>query len=508
MIMIKGFPASLACVGFSLIAARAAAQDPAPPPLDAEQPAQADADQAPPKSTTDEAPAQEKKPEESGWQTSLSGYFRAPLMFGISRRQEPGGTPDQRSTQVVYAPNRLVDANYSSFGYTRLQESDWAEVYVTAKKDHVSATVAFMGYWYAWAGYEHGNAVWMPAQGWVTLDSDFRLGSLKPHVELKGGVFWQRWGMFEKYDTYLYGRFHQVGGALDLSANVTPDWKVSLTGGLGGNRNGSPDDGTGLTLMQYARAGLTFRKSADVGAYYSGTWTRDPTLFTGDDPVGGGPYVEAKAANMTVAGADVKLEQAPFGKLWAAFSYIDVDNGWALPQIVEVMHSPGAAGIAENYLGYGQPGSSGSGHMYNVAAEYDQSLNSLQGASEDKVPNLAWSLFGLMADSHRDLAPEATIPERLTQLKWGTDLTLTTLPWLAFVLRYDQVHLDLDDAGNTFHVLTPRVVFFSHVLSSESIWIQYSRYFYGSEIALPITDTQPYPTPDRNVVKLQANMSF
>jgi hypothetical protein len=494
--MIKIALASL--LSTCLVSLDVAADEPAAP-ANADQPADGGAA---------DAPAPREKSEDPGWQTSLSGYFRAPLILGISHRQEPGASPEQRSTQVIYAPNRLVDANYSSFGYTRLQESDWAEIYVTAKRDHVSATVAFMGYWYAWAGYENGNAVWVPAQGWVTLDSDFRLGALKPHVELKGGVFWQRWGMFEKYDTYLFGRFHQVGGAVDLSVGLTPDLKLSLTGGFGGNRNGSPTDGTGLTLLQYAHAGLALRKNADLGVYYSGTWTRDPTLFTGDDPFGGGPYVEAKAANMTVAGADVKLEQAPLGKLWAAFSYIGVENGWALPEIVEVMHSPGAAGIAENYLGYGQPGSSGSGHMLNVAAQYDQSMNTLLGASEEKLPNLAWSVFGLMADSHRDLAPEATLPERLTQLKWGTDLTLTTLPWLAFVLRYDQVHLDLDDAGNTFHVITPRVVFFSHVLSSESVWIQYSRYIYGSDIALPITDTQPYPTPDENVVKLQANMSF
>jgi hypothetical protein len=476
IIMIKGVEASLACLGLSLIAASAAAREPA-------------------------------KAEDPGWQTSLSGYFRAPLILGISRRQTPGAAADQRALQVVYAPNRLVDANYSSFGYTRLQEQDWAEVYVTAKKDHVSATVAFMGYWYPWAGYENGDAAWLPAQGWVTLDSDFQLGALRPHVALQAGVFWQRWGMFEKYDTYLFGRFHQVGGAVDLDVPLG-DWTLRLTGGVGGNRNGSPDDGTGLTLLQYAHAGLVLRENLELGAYYSGTWTRDPTLFTGEDPFGGGPYVEAKRANMTVTGADVTLAQAPLGKLWAAFSYIEVDHGWALPEIVEVMHSPGAAGIAENYLGYGQPGASGSGHMFNVAAEYDQSLNGLRGASEDNVPNLGWSVFGLLADSHRELGPGATLPERLTQLKWGTDLTFTTLPWLALVLRYDQVNLDLGEAGNMFHVITPRVVFFSHVLSKESIYIQYSRYIYGADIALPVTDAQPYPTPDKHVVKLQATVSF
>lgn len=506
--MIKGVGASMACLGFGLGAGRATAQEQLPPETIAPPAAAAtpSPSEAPPVEQGE--PKQRAKPEEAGWQTSLSGYFRAPLILGISRRQDPGAAPEQRGLQVVYGPNRLVDASYDSFGYTRLQEQDWAEIYVSAKKDHVSATVAFMGYWYPWAGYENGDAAWLPAQAWVTLDSDFELGALRPHVEVKGGVFWQRWGMFEKYDTYLFGRFHQVGGAVELGVPLGDDWKGTLSGGFGGNRNGSPSDGTGLTLLQYAHAGVAFRENVEIGAYYSGTWTRDPTLFTGAEPSGGGPYVEAKDADMTVVGADVKLERATFGKLWAAVSYIEVQNGWALPDIVEVMHAPGAAGIAQNYLGFGAAGSSGSGHMFNVGAQYDQSLNGLRGASEGLVPNLGWSLFGLLADSHRELTAEATIPERRTQLKWGTDLTLTALPWLALMLRYDRVHLDLGSSGDTFHVITPRVVFFSHVLSNESIYIQYSRYIYGGAIELPVTDTQPYPTPDRNVVKLQANMSF
>jgi hypothetical protein len=196
------------------------------------------------------------------------------------------------------------------------------------------------------------------------------------------------------------------------------------------------------------------------------------------------------------------------GHAWLAASRINVKNGWALPGIVEVMHSPGAAGIANNYLGYGELGSTGSGALSNVAALYENSLRALQGAPDGSIPDLGLSVFGMLVHARRDLQPEATTAADLTQLKWGSDLTLKLFPWLALMLRYDSVDLDTSTDGRAFRVVTPRVTFTSHALSTESIWLQYSRYFYDSDVVLETSASQPYPNPDRNVIKLQANLSF
>jgi hypothetical protein len=458
-------------------------------------------------------------PPKPSWNLEFSGYFRAPMMIGLSERPNPDGTGEQK-LQVSYAPNRVVDADYNSFAYTRLQEGDWAELYVTAKRPHVAATLAFMGYWYTWAGYENPKAAWVPAQAWVDLDSDVALGTLRPHVNLKAGVFWQRWGMFEKYDTYLFGRFHQVGGAFEVQLPLGSA-EARLVEGFGTNRNGLPDVATGLTLLHYTHLGLKLGKWLDAGLYYNQSWTRDPALFAPPTtaPVsppptpgpsgepGGGTYPDARDADMTVYGADVHLRLPHVGHAWVAASHIDVTNGWALPAIVEVMHSPGAAGIATNYLGYGEDGSTGSGALTNFALLYENSLRGLHGEPRGATPDLELNVFGMLARVERDLLAGATIPDDVTQLKWGSDVTLKLLPWLAFMLRYDMVDRDTSGAG-AFRAITPRVTFYSHALATESIWLQYSRYFYDDDVVLTTSASQPYPNPDRNIVKLQANLSF
>ncbi|MFC1641906.1 hypothetical protein ACFL5O_04340 [Myxococcota bacterium] len=471
--------------------------------------AEAQTGMPPPPPALEPPPPPAAEAPKKSWEVGLSGYFRAPVMLGLSRRGDPDDPSGPRSTQIAFAPNRLVDADYSSFGFTRLNEGDWGELHVTAKREHVAANISYMGWWYAWAGYAQPAASWVPSQAWVTLDSDFDLGGLRPHIDFKGGIFWQWWGTFGKYDTYMFGRFHQAGEALELTVPVNPDLDVRVVHGFGTNRNGSPSSGTGLTLLHYAHAGLAYRELLNLGIYFNDSWTKDPSLFAGPDPAGGGPYADAKQADMTVLGADVDLNGEGFGHLWVASSYINAKNAWALSQTVEVMHSPGGAGIASNYLGWGQPGSTGTGSMLNLGLLYENSLSNLQGkADAPPLPDVTLNLFGMMANTSRDLEPDATLPDQLNQLKWGADVTLTTLPWLAFMLRVDSVHLDLEQSGNSFSVLTPRVIFFSHFLSSESIWLQYSRYFYGNEIALPTSPTQPYSHPDQDVIKLQANMSF
>jgi hypothetical protein len=74
--------------------------------------------------------------------------------------------------------------------------------------------------------------------------------------------------------------------------------------------------------------------------------------------------------------------------------------------------------------------------------------------------------------------------------------------------RYDQVDLDTNAPGHRFRVVTPRITFTSHILATESIWLQYSRYFYDDDLTLETSATQPYPHPDQHVIKLQANLSF
>ncbi len=237
----------------------------AKPPADAEPPTA----QPPPDTTVDVKPPEQP----TGWHTEVSGYFRAPMALGISSRPSPDGGQDANGrlngppgTQISYGPNRTVDANYYSFAYTRLQEQDWAEVFVHARKKHVDAAVGWMGYWFQSVGFRNYDAAWAPGLAYVRLDSDLDLSpDVKPNIAFTAGAWWPSFGYFEKYDTYTLGRFRQLGGQLKLAIPFNPDLAVNITGGFGTNRDGSFNPGApafygaivGVDLLGYFNAQVT-----------------------------------------------------------------------------------------------------------------------------------------------------------------------------------------------------------------------------------------------------------
>src|SRR5882724_5771781 len=250
-------------------------------------------------------PAEEVKPAATpqlSWQTEVHGYFRAPMALGLSSRPNPDqlggpdlmGGPDRPPgpprTQVSYGPNRTVDASYYSFAYTRLQEQDWAEVFIHVKKKHVDAAVGWMGYWFQAVGFRNADAAWAPGLAYVTLDTDFAgPADLKPNIAATVGAFWPGYGYFEKYDTFTLGRFRQIGEQLKLTVPVNPDLTLALVHGFGTNRDGSFNFGappfygatTAIDLLTYLNAEVTYKKYAHAAVHFNTEWTADPNLAMG-----------------------------------------------------------------------------------------------------------------------------------------------------------------------------------------------------------------------------------
>jgi hypothetical protein len=214
--------------------------------------------------------------------------------------------------------------------------------------------------------------------------------------------------------------------------------------------------------------------------------------------------------------------------LWISPSYINVRNGWALNNAgTEVMHSLGGMGIATNYMAWvGSPtDSTGTGSMFNLGFLYENTLSGVQGKAPGSVPEVTLSIFGLLTNASLDLPAGSSVTQNsIKQFKYGADLTLQSLTWLAFMLRGDVVNYDRDHPGLIFASITPRVIISSHFLSSERIYIQYSRYIYGDKIVLNgiwpwnapllpganVFQQGPYSgkKPDENVVKVQADIAF
>jgi hypothetical protein len=487
----------------------------------------------------DPPPAGEAEPgaQHDRWETFVSGYFRAPFTLGVSPRPGPDDPDGPAKLQLSYGPTRTIDASYYSFAYTRLQEQDWAELFVHAKKDHVEGVVGWMGYWYQGAGFRNPDAGWAPGMAYLRLDSDFEAVGVQPNIALTAGAFWPSFGHFEKYDTYTLGRFRHLGEQLKLTVPVNPDLEVSLVHGFGGGRDGSfiyqvnpPIYGakTGIDLLTYANLGLKYKEYVDLGLHFNYEWTSDPNLF--QQAVPGKSYADARKAMLQTVGAEVTLAAPYAGSLWLSPSLVTVKNGWALGATggTEVMHSQSGEGLAANYLAWtNSPNdSTGSGSLLNVGFLYENSLSGISGKPRGSVmPEVTLNVFGLYTSASLDLPEGSVIPQdTLSQFKYGADVEVQPLDWLGIMLRWDEVNYDLESTGYVFSSITSRLTFSSHFLSSESIYLQYSRYRYGDRMVL--AGTWPWGTPlvagsdiiqggtyadqkpDMDVIKIQASIAF
>ncbi|HKO90525.1 MAG TPA: hypothetical protein VJU61_05200, partial [Polyangiaceae bacterium] len=454
-----------------VVAIPAAAQDVSPENPAPEAPASADAaasagtaasPPSPPSPATTESKPVEQ---ETGWRTYVSGYFRAPLAMGFSPRRAPDDPDGPARMQISYGPNRTVDANYYSFAYTRLQEQDWAEFFFHAETEHVHAVVGAMGYWLQAVGFRNNDAAWTPGVAYLTLDTDFALGELKPHIALTGGAWWPKFGAFPKYDTYTLGQFRHLGEQLKLTVPLGS--KVTLTAfqGFGSARDGSsnilappPYQATvGLVLLHYEHLQLVIGKHIDVALHYNGEWTRDPNLY--QSTVVGRSFLNAAQAYVKTIGGEATLSVPVVGSLWVSPSYIRVKNGWALGEGgTEVMHSLSGEGLATNYLAWSGSlsDSTGSGKLLNLGFLYENTLSGLQGKPRGSVwPELTLNVFGLFTDITLDL-PEGSIitQDRIGQFKYGADLQVQILDWMSLMLRWDEVNYNLNNPGYVFSAIT------------------------------------------------------
>ena len=481
------------------------------------------------------APAAKAAAESESFRTFVSGYFRAPMAMGISPRPNPDDMDGPAHTQISYGPTRTVDANYYSFAYTRLQEQDWAELYIHAKKKHVEAVIGWMGYWFQSAGFRNYDAGWVPGMAYLTLDTDFELGGLRPNIAFTGGAFWPAFGYFEKYDTYTLGRFRHVGEQLKLTTPLNADLTLTLVQGFGTGRDGSfnilsppPYQATvGLDLVHYEHVRVAYKDTVDVGLHFNHQWTRDPNLTQRGSP--GQAYTDASEAKFTTFGGEANVRAPYAGHVWISPSYTRIRNGWALAQAgTELMHSLGGAGFATNYMAWDESAtnSTGTGSTFNLGFLYENSLSTVLGKERGSVmPEVTLNVFGLFIDSNLDLPAGSVIPQdHIAQMKYGADVTLQALKWLGVMLRWDEVNYDLDDTGYVFSAITPRITFSSHFLSGESIYVQYSRYRYGDRMVIAgrwpwgqplvagshIVQGGPYAgeKPDMDVIKLQASVTF
>ena len=429
----------------------------------------------------------------------MSGYFRAPLRVGV--RKVKGETD--------YHSPWLADGGYGSFNYTRIQESDWAELFLSMGTPRVTATVGLMAWLFS--GSQSNTDATRPGQlGIAHAYLTFRVPEpfgRDSALEVRAGTFWDRYGYLGKYDTYMFGRLHQMGEHLKATLKVG-ELDVELVHGLGTYREnnlaraegGGP--ARGFTLLHQVTGSIAYRHAFKLAGYYIDSWTKDARSDIGH-----------KNNGLTVAGADLTLSGSFLGTLYVAATRVRAERAAQVAPAIEVLHSFGGAGIMANYLG---PDSGGTGTVWSVGAQYDYSLarlgRALRGLPDDSpvTRDVVLGLFGLYAHVDSKQAAIGPVGDGVDKMKIGTDVTFDPLSWLALSARYDWVSEQLDDSGLSFRAISPRITFRSQWLAKEQLYVQYSRYFYGDDVRAPAGDTAPLHVgaPDEHVVKLQAQIGL
>jgi hypothetical protein len=429
----------------------------------------------------------------------VHGFFRAPLRLSIDHRSAPMAGQAAYDIRTPW----LVDDDYfrSGFAYTRLQEQDWTELYISVGNRYLTGEIALMGSLYSDWAQPLIDRQWGIAQGFLRFHWDAAGPRVRFAINAKAGAFWERLGWLQRYDTYLFARTHQMGGQVRFDV-AWRDLALWLTQGTGAHLE-ALDQNEGLTLLNYVTAGARWRHTLEAGFYFLDSLEHDKRQLK-----------EISDADMRVFGVDFHVRVPRLGsQLYVGGSKIEAHQATYLAPAIEVMHAYGGRGLTENYLGT-QKSDNGTGTLWNAAWDYQLSAATLlrDGLHRDVFhrSDVTLGLFGMVTyvrSDQKDPDPQINRDKR-TLFKWGAELGWTPLSWLGIALRYDRVILDVKDDADSFRVISPRVSLRTHWLADAEIFLQWSYYTYGARVQLRPGQVALETVPDSNVLKLQAQMVF
>jgi hypothetical protein len=391
----------------------------------------------------------------------LHGYARMPL--NAQGKREP----------------YLVDNDYflSGFAYTRLYEPDWSELFFSARKGNYKVELGMFASLYSdYASARLENQFGI-AQASVTAEKFLDHEPLSVQI----GVFWDRYGHIQPYDTYIFGRTHQGG----FKVGYKLPGNGNIQGGLGFYQ-AQLQQNLGMTPIAHLAATYPVLPELQLGAYLLRTWTRDERQLS---PI--------KDGTMYVAGGEAKYKlPGNRGVAHGLFSYYDMDRILYLGNALEVMHSTGGRGLTENFLGT-TSSDEGTGKMYTLAGDVPVKLT-------DKIGVRGFGMATWVRSEQVDEMDPANNKDRRLYLKWGVEPSYKIFKQLQLSARFDRVILDIYDRENSFRILSPRLSF--PLDTWGEIFVMYSHYWYGDKVNLRPGQVPLETQPDTDVFKLQAQV--
>jgi hypothetical protein len=445
----------------------------------------------------------------------LHAYFRAPLRLAWRPRVSP--KPGEASDNIHTPWLVDDDPERSGFVYTRNAEGDFTEVYLMAGNTWLTAVVGLAGSLYsdpAQPLIDHQMGI---AQGFVVFRHKLDFGSgTKLRIRIKGGAFQDRFGWMEKYDTYLFGRTHQMGEQARVDLDVGK-FTFSALEGFGAHLENLQAN-QGLSLIDSFRLSASYDRLAEISLYYLRTWTQDQRQLSQIDD-----------GSMRVMGVEARVDTGAFGRLQAGISGLSADQAVWLAPSLEIVHAFGGTGLTQNYLGT-DSSKNGTGSLFNVGWQYDFSAAALLSRIGVRPPG-GWgdapappgspppwtgradatlSLFGVYTRvGSEQKSRDPTVNRDGDQmLKWGGEVAVWPLSWIGASFRYDRVIPDIHNDPTAFRIFSPRVTLRTHWIADALVFAQVSHYDYGAGVTLRQGQVPLETKPDSNVFKVQAQIVF
>jgi hypothetical protein len=434
---------------------------------------------------------------DDGWKFEFHGYLRAPMFVGVGRRDQP--MPGQSST-TFHSPI-IPDGQYLSWRSTPHNKSDWAELYLSVGNSLAKGTVSLQGYNFYQGSFSDSAKQLGVSDGYVDLTPDLGYENLR--LSLRAGAFSNKYGSAGRYDageydTYMFGRVHNAGGALHADFDLDERNALWFEYGLGVKKpDPSQYNNTRFTMLQHAHGGFNHGKDMQFSVHYLDSWAQEEDRNMSTD---GTSVSNVPDGRMWVAGLDARFELGALGYFYAAYSHVGLKDALTVGRAIEVIHASGGGefglGMVDNYLGLscvgpgagkapyfktGQACSKGNGSVDTLLAQYEFSLtNFLQQSSGGQRfwgegSDATLKLYGM----YNKVASDVAANDGIHKLKYGADLAYAALPWLTAGVRFDRVQPNSRIAEQSFAILSPRLVFKSKFVTREAITLQYSRYLYN-----------------------------
>ena len=497
---------------------------------------------------------------EKDWGFKFKGYFRGPMRVSIDN----SGTLTPGKLQF-HAPPVVPDGNYTRWAFTGIAPGPWAELFFQYGNQRVMMTTTIASYNITSGGWRELQDQLGIDRAFLTLKFPEALGSLGG-MSWDVGVFSNFYGALGKYDggeyqTFLFGRTRIAGATATADMELSDDLKLVVEAGAGAKMDQQyqtyglttltkatgqadtyspswqpyPGDKAqvGTTLLAHAHAGVVYQGILTATAHYIGTFVRDARYNvasqggTTPDNKNGFPGLTPDAS-IQVFGADLRLNGGWMGDGYIGYSRVRARNANSVADSIELLQSQGGWQLAHNFF------ADGNGNIDSIAGQYTFSVAGFmmrprpfygQGAD---VTITVFGMFNRVSGTDDGGTGDgSTIPNasnaNMKKLKYGLEPIWSFSPMMAVGLRADVVNPNMSDSGQSFQVISPKLIFRSEFVTHEMIVLQGSWYHYGSSYydSTKVGALMPWPfgtngttdlskynggAPDKYAISLAASM--